>query len=178
VAQLINELHTCQLDSSCYLDTLKRMDIPLREFENYYSWNEENYTRNCVFQNELFEMLLICFEKGQGSPIHDYDSHEAWITVVQGKLREEKFRKHPKGRGLEKVSSVNLVPGDFTFISGQVGIHRYYNIFENRSACLCLYAKPVERWKVYDEKTGDFTEKAVWYDRNPTDFSLEIEAVG
>ncbi len=171
--ELVDALNSCQLDSSCYLDTLKRIQIPIREYEKYYSWNSDRYTRNSIFENEQFEILLVCFEKGQGSPIHDYDFNEAWITVVQGKLREEKFRQHPRGNRLEKVSSVNLMPGDFTFISGQVGIHRYFNIFENRSVCLCLYSKPVKRWKIYDEATGKEDMKDTWYDRTPEDYKLQ-----
>lgn len=175
ISDLIRSLNACQIDSSCYLDTLRQMRIPLQEFEKFYSWDEKTYSRNSLFENELFEVLLVCFEKGQGSPIHDYYSNEAWITVIQGKMREEKFRQHPQIKKLEKVSSVNLAPGDFSFISGQVGIHRYYNIFESRSVCLCLYSKPIKSWKVYDEKTGEFEIKSTWYNLTPKDHLEPVE---
>lgn len=172
---LVQELNSCNIDSSCYLDTLKRIDFPAKELEKYYSWSDEKYTRNSIYENEMFELLVVCFEKGQKSPIHDYHSNEAWITVLSGKMREEKFRLHPRLKKLEKLSSVNLLPGDFTFISGQVGIHRYYNVYENRSVCLCLYSKPVKSWRVYNELTGEFEFADTWYSQRPENYIEPIK---
>ncbi|TXC85333.1 cysteine dioxygenase [Luteibaculum oceani] len=175
LADLVRELNSCSLDSSCYLDTLKRMELNTSELEQFYSWSEDNYTRNSVYENELFELIVVCFEKGQKSPIHDYHSNEAWITVLSGKMREEKFRLHPQVKKLEKLSSVNLLPGDFTFISGQVGIHRYYNVYETRSVCLCLYSKPVKTWRVYDESTSEFKLVDTWYNQRPESYLEPIK---
>jgi len=48
-------------------------------------------------RTENFEVLLICWEKGQSSPIHDFNSQEAWIHPIVGKLREERFKINVDG---------------------------------------------------------------------------------
>src|SRR5690606_30719654 len=96
-----------------YLEIMKSIDIPLGEFERYYTWNDNHYTRNCLIKTDAYELLLICWEKGQTSPIHDYSSKEAWIHILQGELTEECF--HKTENGLEQVSSVHLGPADFSY---------------------------------------------------------------
>ena len=107
--------------------------------------------------------------------MHDYDAHNAWITVLEGKLREEKYVKPIRGGSLETVSSVNLSLGDFSFIHGAVGIHRYYNIFGSRTVCLCLFSKPVSTWNVYDVSNGTSEIKETWYNKQPDDFNILLK---
>lgn len=150
-----------------YLQIVKAVDIPLREFERYFSWNKDHYTRNCLFKNDDVELLLICWEKGQKSAIHDFNSNAAWVHPIKGKLTEERFLQTDEG--LEKVSSVILDTSCFSFMANHVIMHRYINTYESRSVCLNLYSKPLTCWNEHDEVTGAITEKKIGYD---TEFNL------
>ena len=51
-------------------------------FENFCSWSQESYTRNCIVENEKFELILLCWEPGQKTPIHDHGGEECWVKVI------------------------------------------------------------------------------------------------
>lgn len=145
-----------------YLEIMESIDIPIREFEKYYSWKRDGYARNCLIKTDDFELLLICYEKDQETPIHDFDSKQAWVHTIQGKLKEERFRISKDGNSLERLSAMTLGADDFSFMS-HVGIHRYKNIFESRSVTLNLYCEPIEQWTQYDENAKT-TQVKVSYD--------------
>lgn len=146
-----------------YLEIMKNIEIPYDQFEQYFFWKEEHYTRNSIIKNETYELLLICFEAGQDSPIHDYDSKEAWIHILRGNLKEEKYKKLDD-ETLERVSTVTLTPNDFSYMSGYVGLHRYINTFEGRTVSLHLYVNPLKKWNEYDPATNTFRTIDVGYD--------------
>lgn len=154
--ELILALNTCTLNTteSCYLDTLKRVNINLKEWEEYFVFNEDKPARVCLSTNENYQLFLSCWEKDQKGPIHDNDSEEAWIHPICGKLIEERYRKPKDKEGLEQVSSVILTSESYSYMQKQKTIYRYINVYENRSVCLHLYSLPVQEWREYDEITG------------------------
>ncbi len=161
VQQLVEALKNKDQGIS-YLHIMSSIDIPEREYERFYTWKLSHYTRNCLVKTADFELLLICWEKGQQSSIHDFDSREAWIHPLRGRLTEERFRL--KDGRLEKVSSVLLGTSEFSYMTDPIAIHRYTNSYESRSVSLNLYAQPIEKWNEYDEKTGKVVAKNVSYD--------------
>lgn len=145
-----------------YLDVMQSIDIPLREFEKYYSWDKDAITRNCLVKTDDFELLLICYEKGQKTPIHDFYSQQAWINMIHGKLCEDRFRVSEDGMKLEQLSSITLSTNDYSFMN-KVGIHQYRNVYESRSVSLNLYSKPITDWTEYDKKAQKKIVKIKYY---------------
>jgi cysteine dioxygenase len=141
-----------------FLEILDRVVIPAEEFDPYSRWNEKHYTRNCIARTDAFELLLICYEPGQRTSIHDYSTEEAWVHPLMGAVIEERF-EFASGGPLRKVSSAKLDPGSFSYLHNGRGIHRYINSNSGRSMTLNLYAKPLNKWKVYDEGPGEPTEQ-------------------
>ena len=150
-------------DEYGYLNIMKAIDIPYDEFERHFTWKEEHYTRNSIIRNEKYELLVICWERGQDSPIHDYDSEDAWIHILRGQLKEEKYKKNDGGE-LERISTVTLGPKDFSYMSGFVNLHRYINSYDGRTVSLHLYVKPLEKWNEYDTTINGFKIREVGYD--------------
>lgn len=147
-----------------FLEILKAIDIDQRDFERYYKWSDDHYTRNCLCRTDEFELMLVCWEKGQESPIHDFLSHAAWIHVVQGKLKEEDFRISKRNSHLEKVGQVTLNSLDYSYLSRRVGIHRFINTYESRTISLHLHAAPLTKWREFDRNTGETKEREASYD--------------
>ncbi len=167
VEALVEQLNANGKNS--YLKVMKQaLELPQEAFEKYLSWRDDRYTRNCIARTEDYELLLICWEKGQASPIHDFNAQEAWIHPVSGKITEERFRWSPEDPSrLEKVSSLLLTPNEFSFMSGSENCHRFINANEDssgRTITLNLYSKPVEEWTVFDEETGEAWKEKVTYD--------------
>jgi hypothetical protein len=53
------------------------------------------------------------------------------------------------------VSSAKLDTNSFSYLHNERRIHRYLNTIKERSITLDLYAKPLNKWKVYDESSGE-----------------------
>jgi cysteine dioxygenase len=139
-----------------YAGIMRSIEVPLEELTAFASWNPKHYTRNIIVQREAYELLLICFEADQRSSIHDYDSEDAFIHPVQGSIREDRFELASDGL-LDQVSSTVLGPRDHSHLKASSSIHRYVNVGVGRAMSLNLYARPLRRWKVYDERSGRIT---------------------
>jgi cysteine dioxygenase len=152
IRELIQELLRHR-DPELYAGILARYAVPGKDIEPYYTWNQKHYTRTCIHRNPDFELLVICYEPGQGTSIHDYDSQTAWIHPVLGEVMEERFTKVPGG-GLKLSHESRLQPGRDGLLQNGTAIHRFSNPGPNRAVTLNLYAKPMRKWRVYDEGTG------------------------
>lgn len=140
--------------SEGYVSILDRVAIPADAFTEHCTWNQKHYTRNCIVRTEDFELLVICYEPGQSTSIHDYSTEEAWVHGIMGSLVEERFQA-PSGGSLRKVSSAKLDVGSFSYLHNGRSIHRYINNTTERAVSLNLYARPLRQWKVYDERSGE-----------------------
>lgn len=151
-------------DQIGYLDIMKAVNISYEEYEKHFTWNDGHYTRNRIIGTDEYEILVICWEKGQTSPIHDYDSKEAWVHILHGQLKEEKYKLLDDGKTLEKVSAVTLGNNDFSYMSGHVSLHRYVNTYESRTVSLHVYVNPLLKWNEYDEENQVFRTHHVKFD--------------
>ena len=57
----------------------------------YFFWSERCYTRNLIYKDARFELMAICWEKGQTSRVHNHAEQRCWMTVPLGKLRGQNF---------------------------------------------------------------------------------------
>jgi cysteine dioxygenase len=157
--ELIAKLNEVQEESG-YFEVLHSMDINIREWDNYITWSEEKYARNCIAKTEDYELLILCWEKKQSTPIQDYNHASTWVHPISGCIREERYMLSNKS-GLLKISSVSLDPDSFSFMK-HTGIHKFTNTHESRSMALVLYTKPITERKIYECTDGmckTWTEK-------------------
>jgi len=61
----------------------------LRRFIRY---RDDRYTRNLVFRDPLFEVMLICWQPGQQTPIHTHNGQLGWMTVERGGVTVTEYR--------------------------------------------------------------------------------------
>ncbi|MCW5897745.1 MAG: cysteine dioxygenase family protein [Flavobacteriales bacterium] len=152
VEQLVKALHEAPMHKG-YLRILERVDILPEAFDDLCTWHPKRYTRNCIARTDDFELLLICYEPGQRTSIHDYATEEAWVHPVRGTVVEERFEPGPGGN-LRRVSAAKLDRDSFSYLHNGRSIHRYINDSGQRAVTLNLYARPLRTWKVYDERSG------------------------
>lgn len=155
INELVRELLRLR-DPSAYGAILERYEVPTRDLEPYFRWNSRHYTRTCIHRNEHFELLVICYEPGQRTSIHDYDSQTAWIHPVIGEVVEERYAPITEG-GLHLLQEKHLKPGADDSLTNGNSIHRFINPGPGRAVTLNLYARPMSKWRVYDERTGSMS---------------------
>ena len=149
-------------ERTTYNDIIRSIKLPISAFENYCSWSNESYTRNCIIKDKKFELILLCWEKGQKTPIHDHGGEECWVKVIQGELRETLYKIDEAGE-LKMVKSTISKAGDISYMIDFMGFHRLENVSKKRGMSLHLYAKPIRNCKMFDENSRKFVSKDLSY---------------
>lgn len=153
VGELVRELLR-ETDPRDFGRILERYTFPSHDLLPYLRWNQKHYTRTCVVRNVRFELLVICYEPGQRTSIHDYDSTSAWVQPLMGEVMEERFQCDLDG-GIRLKQASRLSKGVPTALPRDSSIHRFTNAGAERAITLNLYAPPMSQWRVYDEHTGE-----------------------
>ena len=146
------------LDSSPIADfpeILRMLQLSSDSLSAYQCWDPNSYKRNYITKNDRYELLLICWEANQQTPIHDHGGEDCWVYFLEGKFLEVKFADqglHPSEEGIK-------TPGSISFMNDEMGFHRLKNISNGKSMTLHLYAKPIRSCRIFDENSQRFLNK-------------------
>tara|TARA_B100001250_G_scaffold413538_1_gene448004 strand:+ start:1963 stop:2481 length:519 start_codon:yes stop_codon:yes gene_type:complete len=117
----------------------------------YSHFSKKNYTRNLVFRNKYFEIIILCWSPGQIAPIHGHEGEKCWAKVEVGKLKFCNFNiisKNPL-----KLKNEKEIIGKKGFLDGPAEIHSVENIYDKNAVSLHIYAKPYDSCNIYDINT-------------------------
>ena len=136
----------------------------------YINWSDNFYTRNLIFKNERFEMMAICWNKGQSSRIHNHADQMCWMTVPIGKLRGQNYRavEIDESRNyckLTETDQFNLSDCLTAKVELEEPIHQILNLpeFDERAVSLHIYSKPFDKCLAYCRETDRFAEIQMFY---------------
>jgi cysteine dioxygenase len=162
--QSFNELITAlsEGERNTFNHIIHSIEIPIEDFEVYTSWSKECYTRNCIINNEKFELILICWKEGDQTSIHDHDGEECWVKVIAGEFKETIYKLNDLEE-LDIVKSSISKKNQITYMKDFMGFHRLENVSKKRSMSLHLYAKPIRKCRMYDEETKTLINKNLGY---------------
>lgn len=132
-----------------YIEILNAIKLPNKEWESYCTWKDNRYTRNCISSCDDYELLLLCWQKEQASPIHSFDFQEGWIKVLQGELKIESYNVDREEKCATKKDTLILQEGESTYLNDSMGFHKVINGAENNTVSLHLNIGPVEKWEVF-----------------------------
>lgn len=163
--QSLNDLITALLEgeTTTYNRIIHSIKIPLNAYEKYASWSKECYTRNCIVNNEKFELILLCWCEGHRTSIHDHGGEECWVKVIEGEFKETIYKKNKEDK-LNMVKSSISKSNEVTYMKDFMGFHRLENLSNKRSMSLHLYAKPIRKCTIFDENSKTFAHKDLGYD--------------
>ncbi len=144
--------------------------IDVDTISSYFFWSEHCYTRNLIYVDDRFEMMAICWEKGQVSRIHNHADQKCWMMVAAGKLRGQNFRivEIDQEKGfckLEETDRFDLSDCLSAKVELEEPIHQVLNLpeFESRAVSLHIYSKPFDRCLSYCRETDTFKEVQLFY---------------
>lgn len=157
--KLLEVLRYCE--GQDYFDIARNLEIPEEDLLAYAFWSEENYTRNCVLKTDQFELLLLCWEQGQETPIHCHNGEECWVHLVQGKLREKRFKED--NGNLKLIADVKMTQSRLSYMNDDLGYHSLHNLNNGRSMTLHLYVGPIDKCSIYKEEKNKFVSKDLEY---------------
>eukprot|EP00002_Diphylleia_rotans_P032993 TRINITY_DN6985_c0_g1_i1.p1 TRINITY_DN6985_c0_g1~~TRINITY_DN6985_c0_g1_i1.p1 ORF type:complete len:815 (+),score=132.08 TRINITY_DN6985_c0_g1_i1:56-2500(+) len=121
------------------------------EWQQYQTFEHNRYTRNLIGYDENFTVLLLCWEKGQMSPIHDHAGASCWVKVLAGELQETLYTADEKNV-LTTKSVDTYHPGQVTYIRDLYGVHRMSNPRnDTTTVSLHIYSPPFSSCHIWDD---------------------------
>src|SRR5215470_7565819 len=118
------------------------------EIEPYFHFTDDRYARNLVYKCENFECLVLCWQPGQRSPIHDHANSICTVYTVEGVLSADNYRKTAGGH-LRADYSEDFNPGSVLSIQ-TTEIHQVSNLQDSSDlVSLHFYLSPLENNFVY-----------------------------
>ncbi|KAF0765345.1 hypothetical protein AaE_002988 [Aphanomyces astaci] len=109
-----------------------------------------NYTRNLVAtDNVSYSLIVLCWNKGKYSPIHDHPSDGCWIRHIQGIVNEVRYESD--GEALVESANI-LISHGMTYMDDSLGLHKVGNPSEDVDAItLHLYAPPFYQCRLWHD---------------------------
>ena len=144
--------------------------VDIDSITRYFLWDTDCYTRNLVYKDDRFELMVICWEKGQVSRVHNHSDQKCWMTVPVGRLRGQNFAiaEMDEAKGYCKLN-----PTDTFELSNCLAakveleepIHQIRNEaeFGERAVSIHIYSKPFDSCLSYCRNTDTFKRVQLFY---------------
>src|SRR5471030_1205402 len=84
---------------------LEQTDVTLDDLREFVQFDGEHYRRNLVCMGEWYEIIVICWQSGQRSPIHNHAKSTCGLKVLGGVCTETVFDHSPCGQVVALHSS-------------------------------------------------------------------------
>lgn len=141
------------------LDFMRGHKVDRASLAPYLFFLSEHYTRNLIHKTPIFELIAICWDIGQKSPIHNHCNQECWMAAPIGKVQVHNFklvRKDAASHYCELEASIHYVidADSPQQVDPSEPIHLVANpsSFAARAVTLHVYSKPYSTCEVYDLK--------------------------
>jgi len=121
----------------------------------------DTYARNLVAREADFELMILCWQAGQQSSIHNHEGQDCWMAVLEGDIEEVRYPMPEEGfRGaLEPQGSWAFEAGQVAYIRDEMGLHLVRPMLgsHRRGITLHLYSSPYDECNCYCPETGRVT---------------------
>jgi cysteine dioxygenase len=149
---------------------LAKHPVDVDTISPFFHWSEKFYTRNLIYKDERFELMVLCWDRGQVSRIHNHADQMCWMTVPVGKLRGQNFRavEMNEEKGLCKLTETDMFDLSDCLASKvelEEPIHQILNLpeFNERAVSVHIYSKPFDKCLSYCRDTDTFKEVNLAY---------------
>lgn len=166
----LREIPDAQFTCDNVYQYLGENPVDVATITKYFHWSENFYTRNLIYKDDRFEVMAICWEKGQVSRVHNHYDQKCWMTVPVGRLRGQNFRvleiDEEKGYcKLEETDEFDLADCLAAKVELEEPVHQVLNLpeFDERAVSLHIYSKPYDRCLSYCRQTDTFKEVPLFY---------------
>ena len=142
-------------------DLILKSQFSNKLLDKYSHFNKNIYTRNLIYKDSNFEVLLICWSAGQMAPIHGHEGEKCWFKILSGSLEIINYKiESIKPLRLKKLEKINAPSG---YLDGPADIHSISNSHNNPVKTLHVYAKPYDSCDIYNLKTNQIQRLKMSY---------------
>lgn len=141
-----------KFDANNFRELIASLKLSHADFQHYSHFNPDHYTRNVIVKSEQVEMLLICWEARQISPIHNHGFSQCFVHCLEGSVTENSYLY--KNNDIQFAATKIVVSGESTFIDNSDIYHEFGNASTSaRAVTLHLYSPKIITHNLFDKTT-------------------------
>lgn len=150
---------------------LQENPVVPESLQPFLHFSSSHYTRNLVYRSELFELMVICWDIGQRSRVHNHQGQNCWMAVPIGRLVVQNYSviRQDESMGfceLEEADEVLVDSRQPSFVDPAIPVHAVANPveFDQRAASLHVYSRPYDRCMIYVPERKSCAEVQLYFD--------------
>ncbi len=139
---------TERIPLECLEDYLNDLVITLEDVKKFTKFSDGSYQRNLMREGPTYHALILCWQNGQRSPIHDHEGSTCGVKVLKGVATETFFDFGPN-RLVFPVNTVERQVGE-VLGSADDDIHQISNLqATGELVTLHIYSPPLISMNVH-----------------------------
>ena len=173
--QLIEKLKSCvELEDMGAL--LSRASVDIESCAPFIAFDPNHYTRRVAYRDDHLEVVLVSWDAGQMSGVHDHGGAMGWTMMLQGTLASWSYETIragdpipegatatwtlADGRRLVEYAPTSCAVGQTAEFDAPNVVHRVGNVDPSRQRAISLnvYSPPISRYTMFDLETGTMSE--------------------
>ena len=164
---------------------LTGVEIDVASLSPFVGYREDRYTRNLAYRDEQFEVMVLCWQPGQQTPVHTHNGQLGWTLVHRGHLQVVNFRwkgcNKPENQNvvgidclggatefdLEELKLLDCVPGGAVSTVDKIQtIHRMGNPKNERERAVSIhvYSRPFDSCIAFDLEQRRCYRRQLFFD--------------
>lgn len=192
LTELIAQLHKVFSEDRVNIEYVNHLMMSYKsnaaEWRKFAKFDRYRYTRNLVDAgNGKFNLMILCWNEGHASAIHDHADSHCFMKMLKGELTEVRYAwpkdatvnedpvanigEDPKGQEqeyngdeLEEISRTTLETNGVCYINDTLGLHRVENpSHSDVSVSLHLYCPPFDTCSIFNKQNGKRTKCKVTF---------------
>ena len=157
-------------DVSQVTEFLRKCPVNPQSLTGYLTWNGQHYTRNLVDHTDMYDLIAICWEVGQGSSIHNHEGQKCWMATPIGRLLVQNYRVIADCAAgcceLSPTSRFEMSSENPVAVDPAEPVHEVTNPkeFGERAVSLHIYSRPFDHCLVYSAEKRTCGEVQLHFD--------------
>ena len=140
---------------------IERISLTHDQVAPYVRFHAEHYMRNLMHSGPAYQALILCWQAGQRSPIHDHLGSSCAVRIIQGTATETVFDR--TSEGLVYPTHSNFLTEGSTTASASDDIHQVSNLQSDQRDLVTLhvYSPPLlvmNTFSLFDDAVSRFVD--------------------
>lgn len=145
--ELITETNNI-LSINFNLNKLKKLYSNDIEYDLELNFDINKYTRNLVYKNDIFQIVIMCWPSKFESSIHNHNKSECLYKIIKGSLEEKIYSIN--NNKIKLINKIKLNEGHIGNINDNLGIHSVYNMSNKTCISLHLYIPAYTQTEIFE----------------------------
>lgn len=149
-----------KFEGEAYQSLLNSLDLSRTDFQHLYQFNQQHYTRNVLAATDHYELILICWEGGQMSPVHNHGFSQCFVRCLEGSMVENSY--FYKNNEMRFNVTTQVKAGGSICVTNPNVFHELGNASDTaRAVSLHLYSPKITHHYLFDKRTGMVSQRDI-----------------